>query len=124
MSPLKSMSEPSASLPSTQTFQIRKIAPGTDLYWTFKTKNSQKVTNPETGREQAADNVRHSLWEILLHTCVNGYLPLRRVFSDFLKGVEGCEAIMDDTIVYGKTLEEHYFRLKAIRTALNSQDSK
>ncbi|GFO18779.1 Pol polyprotein [Plakobranchus ocellatus] len=34
--------------------------------------------------------------------------------TECLKGLEGCEAITDDTIVYGKTLEEHDIRLEAV----------
>ena len=34
--------------------------------------------------------------------------------QEMLKGLEGCEAIMDDTIVFGRTEEEHDKRLNAV----------
>ena len=38
--------------------------------------------------------------------------------KETLEGLDGCEAIMDDTIVYGKTEEEHDRRLNAILTRI------
>ena len=34
--------------------------------------------------------------------------------KELLRGLEGCEPIMDDTIIYGKTIEEHDQRLEAV----------
>ena len=38
--------------------------------------------------------------------------------KETLEGLDGCEAIMDDTIVYRKTEEEHDRRLNAILTRI------
>ena len=44
------------------------------------------------------------------------------LMTDLLKKEEGCEAIMDDIIVYGKSAEEHDENLHKNCKSLRSQD--
>lgn len=44
--------------------------------------------------------------------------------KETLEGLDGCEAIMDDTIVYGRTEEEHDQRLKAVLKRLEESGLK
>ena len=44
------------------------------------------------------------------------------LMSDLLKNREGCDAVMDDIIVYGKSVEEHDENLQNTFKSLRSQD--
>ena len=44
--------------------------------------------------------------------------------KELLTGLDGCDAIMDDTIVYGKTLEEHDRNLEAVLTRIEESGLK
>ena len=44
--------------------------------------------------------------------------------KEALEGLDGCEAIMDDTIIYGKTEEEHDKNLEAVLTRLEKRGLK
>ena len=44
--------------------------------------------------------------------------------KEVLKGLDGCDAIMDDTIVYGKSTEEHDQRLEAVMARVRESGLK